>query len=181
MNKIKFSCPNCSQHISAGLEVCGTEIACPSCQTRFVVPEASQAQNAGNDVPSVQPTGKVPGSATGLAWYFIVGALPFILFALMGFSIPPEELTNHPQHIDRDRGFLNFLKVVMFGGLLVYSVVHLVGGIGLLRSKKWGYKTAKILSILGIFHLNPFAVPGLIICSKKNVREFYGEFTGETS
>jgi hypothetical protein len=34
----KFSCPACDQHITAPMELLGTEITCPHCQSPFVLP-----------------------------------------------------------------------------------------------------------------------------------------------
>ena len=174
MSQIKFSCPNCTQNISAGFEACETEIVCPTCQTRFLGPDLPQQQVSNSNFSSPEIAGPVPTSAKWLAWYYILGSLPFVLFSLFGFSIPEEELTNQPDYIERDRNFLLGLKILMFGAILVYSILHLLAGIGLLRLKKRAFKTARILSILGIFHLNPLALPGLIVCSKKDVARLYG-------
>jgi hypothetical protein len=138
----------------------------------MVVPQAPgymPAPQAGNTLPAGRP-----GSVSFLVWYYMIGAIPVMLFSLFGFTIPVEELTNHPEYIERDRGFLTAIKVLMFGGLLLYSGLHLLAGFKLLGGKKSGYIIAKILSILGIFHLNPFAVPGLIVLSKKDVQQHFG-------
>jgi len=116
----------------------------------------------------------IPMAARILAYYFIIGSLPAILFALFGFTIPAEEISNQPAYIERDRVFITLMKILMFGALLLYSLAHLFGGVGLIRGKKWGYNVAWILS-LSIFHLNPFSIPGLIVCLRKDVQEFYNE------
>ena len=133
----------------------------------------NQVVAPGND--QVANAADLPGGAKFLAWYYIIGSVPFVLFALFGFTIPVEELTNHPQNIERDRAFLSILKVLMFGAVLIYSMVHIFAAIGLLKLKRWGFMTAKILSVLGIFHLNLFAVPGLVICFRKDVAQSYAE------
>jgi len=38
MSDIKFSCPQCQQHIQAEQAYAGVEISCPACNTRMVVP-----------------------------------------------------------------------------------------------------------------------------------------------
>ena len=65
------------------------------------------------------------------------------------------------------------IKILMAGGMLLYSLAHLLAGIGLLQGKRWAHRTAIILSILGLLHLNPFALPGLIICYRANVKAAY--------
>jgi len=110
---------------------------------------------------------KLPSSLVFLAIYYIIGAIPFILFSLYVFTIPEEELTNHPENIDRSRTFLTIIKFLMGGGLLIYSFAHLISGIAMLKAKKWALWTSRILSILGAIHLNPFAIPGLIISFNK--------------
>lgn len=173
MSEIKFACPTCTQHLTAGPDLFGAEIACPNCQVPFVVP-GGDTQVA--DAPAhgaVMPQGELPKSARFLAWYYLVGAAPFILFALFGLTIPPEDLTNHPQSIERDRAFIQAMKVLIFGALLVYALAHALAGFGVLKSKRWGYIAALVLSLLGAIHLNPFAVPGLVICFRSNVREYF--------
>jgi hypothetical protein len=38
MSDIKFSCPNCQQHVEADEGYAGIEIACPTCQVPFTIP-----------------------------------------------------------------------------------------------------------------------------------------------
>lgn len=124
-------------------------------------------------VPHLVRSGHLPGSVRFLGWYYAIGAVPFIALALFGFTIPAEEMTNHPEHLDRDRGFIVGMKVLMFGGLLLYALAHGIGALGLLRGRRWGCRIAWVLSILGILHLNLLAIPGLIICARQNVRDFF--------
>lgn len=172
MSEIKFACPTCTQHLTAGPDLFGQDIACPNCQATLVVP--GEGNLVSGEAASLEGAQRetLPKSVRFLALYYIVGAVPVMLFALFCFTIPPEELTNHPEQIERDRAFLQILKVVMFGGLFLYALIHEVAGFGLLRGKRWSYWMAMILSILGALHLNPFAVPGLVICLRQNVRAY---------
>ena len=131
-------------------------------QTQFSQPHATAFQ------PIKPPTGvKV------LGWYYLIGAIPFILLSFLFFTIPIEELTNHPQYIERDRAFLNAVRYLIFGGLLLYSTCYLIGAVGLLKGKRWGYFFALILSVIGAIHLNPFVIPGLIVCLGKKARAYF--------
>ena len=40
MSEFKFACPVCGQHITAGSEAAGTQLECPTCFRRIVVPQA---------------------------------------------------------------------------------------------------------------------------------------------
>jgi hypothetical protein len=101
----------------------------------------------------------LPNSVRFLGFFYSVAAVPCIGFALFGFTIPPEELTNHPHYLERDRGFIEGMKILMFGGMLLYSSAHGVAAVGLFLGKRWGYLTAWVLTILGLLHFNPFAIP----------------------
>ena len=173
MSLFKVSCPQCQQSIEVEPQFYGVQSPCPTCQTLLVIPHPEAPTNAASSPDMATSERQLPSSVKFLAWYYIIGAIPFILFSLFCFTIPPEKLTNHPEYIDRDRGFIIFLKVLMFGGFLVYAMVHVASGVGMLRFKKWGYITACILTGLGVMHLNPFTIPGAIICLRKNVREFF--------
>ncbi|BCX47481.1 hypothetical protein HAHE_13890 [Haloferula helveola] len=171
MSEIKFACPNCDQHVSAGPEWFGREVACPNCQFMLTVPGEPQVSD---EEATPQPVAaRPPGGVRFLAWYYLIGAAPFILFALFGFTIPPEEFTNHPEYIDRDRGMIQALKVLMFGGMLLYAVAHAIAGTGLLRGKGWAYIFAWVLTGLGLLHLNLFAVAGLIVCLRSDTRAYF--------
>src|SRR5262249_46438453 len=41
MSEVKFACPVCGQHITAGAEAAGTQLECPTCFQRIIVPQAS--------------------------------------------------------------------------------------------------------------------------------------------
>ena len=114
--------------------------------------------------------GIIPTKVKYVDCYFIVGAFPFILFALFCFFIPVEELTNHPQELERDRAFLEFIRNLMSTGLLVYSLFHLIGGVLLLKGSKIGFIMIFALSLMGAISMNPLIVPGLAICLDKQVR-----------
>lgn len=57
MEEIKFSCPGCGQHISAGPEAAGVRTACPNCGGEIVVPGTSEPGDApAADSPPEPPT-----------------------------------------------------------------------------------------------------------------------------
>jgi len=41
MSEVKFACPVCGQHITAGAEAAGTHLECPTCFRRIIVPQPS--------------------------------------------------------------------------------------------------------------------------------------------
>ena len=172
----KIKCPHCEWRGEVEAEYIGIEVECPECNGDFLAKKLGgrkKRRQVRNSSSTAMKEGPIPGSARFLALYLIIGSLPCILFAMFCFTIPVEELTSQPLYIERDRGFITLMKILMFGSLLLYSLVHLAGGIGLIRGKSWGYKIALWLSV-GILHLNPFAVPNLIICLRENVRQYYG-------
>ncbi len=173
MNVIKIECPQCQQRLSVGPEDFGLQAPCPVCKTMLAIPHPEASAPVDSPAVTGDHSSGLPGSVKFLGWYYAVAAVPFILFALFGFTIPAEDLTNHPEHLERDRGFLTGVKILIFGGMLLYASAHAAGAVGLLRGRRWGYRFAWVLSILGILHLNPFAIPGLVICLRKNVREFF--------
>lgn len=44
MSDFKFTCPHCQQHLSADSSMVGTEVACPTCSGRLIVPEPPTSQ-----------------------------------------------------------------------------------------------------------------------------------------
>jgi hypothetical protein len=39
MSEVKFACPVCGQHITAGAEAAGTQLECPTCFRKIIVPQ----------------------------------------------------------------------------------------------------------------------------------------------
>ena len=75
MSDVKFSCPNCGQHITADQKYGGCQMICPACSTAVTVPEAaSQAPlPAAATAPAAAPAG---GSNTlAITLSIIVGAI----------------------------------------------------------------------------------------------------------
>jgi hypothetical protein len=52
MAGLRFSCPNCGQHLEAPEAAAGCPVACPSCQTQFRVPSASTLPSVVAAAPS---------------------------------------------------------------------------------------------------------------------------------
>ena len=101
MNEFKFACPVCGQHITADSNATGTQLECPTCFQKIVVPQApasgeakfilaaSQAAKprpttpaAASDLGPIQPTAKrkfIPGYVVALVVVFIgvAGAAAF--------------------------------------------------------------------------------------------------------
>jgi DNA-directed RNA polymerase subunit RPC12/RpoP len=68
MSDIKFSCPQCQQHIQADEGYGGMEIACPACSTRMIVPRVAPAPAAVTMVPSAPvPVPPAPVLRTSVA------------------------------------------------------------------------------------------------------------------
>jgi DNA-directed RNA polymerase subunit RPC12/RpoP len=44
MSDFKFTCPHCQQHLSADSSMVGSEVACPTCSGRLIVPEPPTSQ-----------------------------------------------------------------------------------------------------------------------------------------
>jgi DNA-directed RNA polymerase subunit RPC12/RpoP len=63
MNDIKFSCPQCQQHIQCEEGYAGMEIGCPSCSARMVVP----GRPAAPPPPPPPPANPCPGCGAALA------------------------------------------------------------------------------------------------------------------
>ncbi len=57
MSELKFSCPNCQQHIEADEGYAGVQIACPACKALMIVPGSPTP-------PSAQPTPPAPSLAS---------------------------------------------------------------------------------------------------------------------
>ena len=60
MSDVKFACPVCGQHITAGVEAAGTQLECPTCFQRIIVPQASAGTSnlilSATQVTSGRPT-----------------------------------------------------------------------------------------------------------------------------
>ena len=63
MSDIKFSCPQCQQHIQCEEGYAGMEIGCPTCKTRIVVP----GRPAAPPTPPPPPANPCPGCGAALA------------------------------------------------------------------------------------------------------------------
>jgi ribosomal protein S27E len=69
MSAIKFSCPQCQQHIECDASHAGRDVPCPTCHSTLRVPKASAATTQGEPpraklvatgVPKPQETGETP-------------------------------------------------------------------------------------------------------------------------
>src|SRR5881296_3042006 len=45
MSEFKFACPVCGQHITADSKAAGTQLECPTCYRKIVVPEGRSADS----------------------------------------------------------------------------------------------------------------------------------------
>ena len=50
-----FNCPNCQQELAVEPEVAGSEIECPTCNTKVVVPEATDENLKEIEIPAPVP------------------------------------------------------------------------------------------------------------------------------
>lgn len=113
----------------------------------------------------------VPPSIKGLANYFIIVAIPCILFAIAAFFIPIAGADTYTR--ESDYAFMLGLKIFMASFFLIYSVLHLIAGIYLKKGSRKAYIMTMILSFLGLSNLNPLFIPAVIICLKKKNREYF--------
>jgi len=60
MADIIFECPYCNQRISAAPTFQGTEVQCPSCHQRFVVPHPQNQNPPRDPIPNPNPPAKSP-------------------------------------------------------------------------------------------------------------------------
>lgn len=65
MNKFKFSCPNCDQHIEASWEHVGVHAVCPTCRNPLVVPAPELPQDAARAVSADRALDSMTENASG--------------------------------------------------------------------------------------------------------------------
>lgn len=70
MSEFKFACPVCGQHITADSTASGTQLECPTCFQKIIVPQAPADTEtklilAASQAGRPRPTGPVPGSDLG--------------------------------------------------------------------------------------------------------------------
>lgn len=65
MNEIKFSCPQCGQHIACDETYSGQQIACPNCQQALVVPQRAVSDASAPQAQSKLSIDRAQSSAPG--------------------------------------------------------------------------------------------------------------------
>ena len=80
-----FSCPNCKQQLEAESAMAGNEIACPSCNTSIVIPEANVQNLRVNPIAS--------SAAAKLEYHFAVPVHEEPTESLVKKAAPPVEVT----------------------------------------------------------------------------------------
>jgi DNA-directed RNA polymerase subunit RPC12/RpoP len=129
MSEIKFSCPHCEQHIQCETAYQGTEINCPSCGYRFVVPQGAEqsparmapapalslAGRSENDRPSswgsqADTTEEEPNNGSKESTYEMFTALASDVKSLPEFQRPK------PSRLQGVRGF--FARAIYALGLM---------------------------------------------------------------
>jgi hypothetical protein len=89
MSEVKFACPVCGQHITAGAEAVGTQLECPTCFRKIIVPQtsagssnlilsASQVTNARPSLTQDHRNRRSLGSRPRTGFYALVLALLFL-------------------------------------------------------------------------------------------------------
>src|SRR5258708_22452507 len=67
MSEFKFACPVCGQHITADSAATGTQIECPTCFQKIVVPQAPASADSKFILSAAQVAKPRPGSQNGAA------------------------------------------------------------------------------------------------------------------
>src|SRR6266853_1165674 len=67
MSEFKFACPVCGQHITADSTTTGTQIECPTCFQKIVVPQAPATADPKFILSAAQVAKPRPGSQNGVA------------------------------------------------------------------------------------------------------------------
>lgn len=67
MTEFKFACPNCGQHITAAASASGTQLECPTCFRKLVVPQAPATADSklilsASSAEKTRPAPSVPGA-----------------------------------------------------------------------------------------------------------------------
>lgn len=78
-NEIKFSCPHCQQHISAGIEAAGMGTQCPACREAIVVPNSVN----GNDSSTQKGKIRMSVKSMGISCAIIAAVLSLIYFFII--------------------------------------------------------------------------------------------------
>jgi DNA-directed RNA polymerase subunit RPC12/RpoP len=72
MSEFKFACPICGQHITAESDNAGSQITCPTCYRKIVVPQAPSVADpkfviSASEANKPRPTSAVPGESVAAA------------------------------------------------------------------------------------------------------------------
>src|ERR1051326_6091173 len=104
MSEFKFACPVCGQHITADSSTSGSQLECPTCFRKIVVPQAPSTSASkfilaasevnkprpSTSTPPLNPTSKsapkrgVPAAVVALIALIAIGAAGATLYALRG-------------------------------------------------------------------------------------------------
>ena len=85
MSEFKFACPVCGQHITADSRSSGTQLGCPTCFQRIVVPQAPASGNSKLLVSAAQ-VGK-PRPVQSDALWQDAAPIPARRMSLLGFAV----------------------------------------------------------------------------------------------
>jgi DNA-directed RNA polymerase subunit RPC12/RpoP len=100
MSEFKFACPVCGQHITADSKTSGTQLECPTCYRKIVVPqpateskfvltasEANKPRPPQPTIPTLEPIGQKPNNLVSIMLVVLLvalGAAGATVYALRG-------------------------------------------------------------------------------------------------
>ena len=125
MSDLKFSCPQCQQHIQCEENYAGTEITCPACSARMMVPGVARTPPpSANACPSCGLRGMVLES-----WhYHPMGLLILVLFVGMAVAslLPRATHEKFVSYLETHALVFNLICVLFVATFITFGVARAV-------------------------------------------------------
>src|SRR5262245_57188966 len=88
MSEFKFACPVCGQHITAAANASGTQLECPTCFQKIVVPQAPASPDSkfilsASQVNKPRPQSELPTDSPPVKVSRFQGILPGLILLLV--------------------------------------------------------------------------------------------------
>ena len=194
MEEIRIKCPYCDVLLEVPQNLSGENIECPDCDELLEVPylpeETSKqkkklsmkgrrkrritANESESDGESRKPnrTGKSPFPTTLGVIYFVYGLIACTIIPAACILLYVFFKEEHPDWNSEQSTVALILLLISVLIPLLISMVYFICGFGLIKRKTWAYKLNILITVIGTFHLMPFALFGYLFILNEFKREF---------
>ena len=200
MAEIRIKCPYCDVLLDVPQDMSGEHIECPDCDEVFEVPASTPKRSGGkkklsmagrrkrlsvnkksgpasgdeDGAPRNRPvsSGKSPFPTTLGAIYFLFGLIATVILPALFILLYVSFRDENPNWTDQQSLVALLLLAIAVIVPLMIGAVYFICGFGLIKRKTWAYKLNILITLIGTFHMMPFALFGYMFLMPEFKREF---------